>query len=67
MAWLARPVEDEATHEWMRMLYQEHFLNGKDTSESVRAASLAILHQRRAKHMSTHPFFWAAFIAAGNS
>jgi CHAT domain-containing protein len=60
------PVEDETTRQWMGTLYREHFLDGKDTGESVRAASLEILRQRRAKHRSTHPFYWGAFIAAGN-
>jgi CHAT domain-containing protein/tetratricopeptide (TPR) repeat protein len=59
-------VEDETTRQWMGTLYREHFLNGKDTGESVRAASLRILRQRRAKHQSTHPFYWGAFIAAGD-
>jgi len=60
------PVEDDTTRQWMGTLYREHFLNGKDTGESVRAASLQILRQRRAKHQSTHPFYWGAFIAAGD-
>jgi CHAT domain-containing protein len=60
------PVEDETTRQWMGTLYREHFLNGKDTRESVRAASLQILAQRRTKHQSTHPFYWGAFIAAGD-
>lgn len=60
------PVEDETTRQWMGSLYQEHFLNGKDTAESVRAASLRILRQRRVKSQSTHPFYWGAFIAAGD-
>jgi tetratricopeptide (TPR) repeat protein len=60
------PVEDKTTEQWMGTLYREHFLTGKDTGESVRAASLQILRQRRAKHQSTHPFYWGAFIAAGD-
>ena len=60
------PVEDKTTEQWMGTLYREHFLNGKDTAESVRAASLQILRQRRAKHQSTLPFYWGAFIAAGD-
>lgn len=60
------PVDDKTTEQWMGTLYREHFLNGKDTVESVRAASLQILRQRRAKHQSTHPFYWGAFIAAGD-
>ena len=60
------PVEDETTRQWMGTLYREHFLDGKDSGESVRAASLQILRERRAKHQSTHPFYWGAFIAAGD-
>ena len=60
------PVEDETTRQWMGTLYREHFLDGKDSGESVRTASLQILRERRAKHQSTHPFYWGAFIAAGD-
>jgi len=60
------PIEDEGTRQWMQTLYQEHFLHGKDTADSVRAASLHVLKQRRADHKSTHPFYWGAFIAAGD-
>ena len=46
-------------------LYREHFLDGKDTGESVRAASLQILRQRRVKQQSTHPFFWGSLHRRG--
>ena len=59
-------IEDEATRQWMTALYQEHFQSGKDTRESVRAATLKVLRRRRASLQSTHPFFWGAFIAAGD-
>jgi tetratricopeptide (TPR) repeat protein len=60
------PVEDKATRQWMATLYFEHFLEGKSTPESVRAATLEALRDRRAKHLSTHPFYWGAFIAGGD-
>lgn len=60
------PIEDEATQHWMDTLYREHFLRGRTTAEAVRYASLQILRQRRAKHQSTDPFYWGAFIAAGD-
>ncbi len=60
------PVEDETTRQWMSTLYSEHFLAKKDTGESVRAASLQMLRQRRAQLKSTHPFYWGAFVAAGD-
>ncbi len=60
------PIEDEATRQWMTTLYSEHFVGGKSTPEAVRAATLEALRNRRAKHQSTHPFYWGAFIAAGD-
>ena len=35
-------------------------------AEWVRAAGLSVLAQRRARGLSTHPFYWAGFIAAGD-
>ena len=29
-------------------------------------ASSTILRDRRARRLSTHPFYWAAFVAAGD-
>ena len=40
-------VEDEATREWMKNLYEVRFVEGKDTAESVREASLRVLKRRR--------------------
>ncbi len=59
-------VEDEAAGQWMARLYRERLMSHKDTRESVRAASLYILRQRRMHHLSTHPFYWGAFVAAGD-
>ena len=60
------PVDDQATRTWMKTLYREHLTNGRGAAESVRAAGLATLAQRRAAGLSTHPFYWAGFIAAGD-
>jgi CHAT domain-containing protein len=59
-------VEDEATREWMRALYEARLRDRRDTAESVRAASLRVLRDRRARGGSTHPFYWGAFVAAGD-
>lgn len=59
------PVEDEATRQWMTALYRHRFVEGKFTAASVNDASLELLQQRRARGESTHPFYWAGFIAAG--
>ena len=36
------------------------------TAESVCKASLEILHELRKKRKSTHPFYWAGFVASGD-
>ena len=60
------PVDDEASREWMKSLYGHRLLGGKDTSDAVHQASLDLLNRRRAAGESTHPFFWAGFVAAGD-
>lgn len=59
-------VEDQATRQWMTALYEARFMTGLDTAQAVHQASLQILHQRRIKNQSTHPFYWAGFVAAGD-
>jgi CHAT domain-containing protein len=59
-------VDDEATRLWMRALYEGRLTRHLDTADSVREASLTVLKQRRAAGLSTHPFYWAAFVAAGD-
>ncbi|HEY7185473.1 MAG TPA: CHAT domain-containing tetratricopeptide repeat protein [Vicinamibacterales bacterium] len=59
-------VDDQATREWMRALYDGRFKKGLDTAHAVHAASLTVLRERRAKGLSTLPFYWAAFVAAGD-
>jgi CHAT domain-containing protein len=36
------------------------------TVEAVRNAGLSVLESRRSQGKSTHPFYWGAFIAAGD-
>lgn len=60
------PVEDEAARQWMAKLYDGRFLKKLDTAKAVHQASLGILSQRRERHQSTHPFYWAGFVAAGD-
>jgi CHAT domain-containing protein/tetratricopeptide (TPR) repeat protein len=59
-------VEDRATRVWMRALYTARLKEKLDTAEAVRHASLTMLRDRRARGESTHPFFWASFVAAGD-
>ena len=59
-------VEDRAAREWMRALYQGRFQRQLSSAEAVRSASLTVLADRRAKGQSAEPFYWAAFVAAGD-
>ncbi len=60
------PVDDHDTSPWMVSLYEAHFARRRDTAEAVRDASLARLKARRAAGLSTHPFYWAGFVAVGD-
>jgi CHAT domain-containing protein len=60
------PVDDEVTRAWMRELYTNRFIKDMTTIDSVHEASLALLNERREKGLSTHPFYWAGFIASGD-
>ena len=59
-------IEDEAARKWMRSLYTSRFSDGLGTAESVRKAYLDVLHELRKKKDSTHPFYWAGFVASGD-
>jgi CHAT domain-containing protein/Tfp pilus assembly protein PilF len=59
-------VEDSSAREWMTRLYEGRLKRRLDTAEAVREATLSVLEERRAQALSTHPFYWAAFVAAGD-
>lgn len=58
-------VDDDATREWMRAVYEARFVKKLTTADAVHAANITVLRARRAKGRSTEPFYWAAFVAAG--
>jgi len=58
-------IDDEVTRDWMRHLYTGR-LEGMSTAEAVHSASLALIRERRAEGRTTHPFYWGAFVAAGD-
>jgi CHAT domain-containing protein len=60
------PVDDEATRQWMSAIYRARLVDRLDTAAAVRRAGLTVLESRRRKGESTHPFFWGAFVAAGD-
>ena len=58
------PVQDEATRAWMRELYAAR-LAGASTADAMRRASVKVIEARRKAGQSAHPFYWGAFVAAG--
>jgi CHAT domain-containing protein len=60
------PVEDEDTRRWMTSLYERRFARGLDTMTAVQQSTREQLRRRREAGLSTHPFHWAGFIAAGD-
>ncbi|MEO8671349.1 MAG: CHAT domain-containing protein [Tahibacter sp.] len=60
------PVDDSATAVWMDVLYKARLVDKRSTLDSVADANLAVLAGRRARGESTHPFYWAGFIASGD-
>ena len=59
-------VQDEVARAWMRALYQNRLERNLETAEAMREASLTLLRKRRAGGLSKHPFYWGAFVAAGD-
>jgi CHAT domain-containing protein/Tfp pilus assembly protein PilF len=57
------PVEDDATRKWMAALYRYRFVKGMEAAEALRTADRDALRTRRAGQLSTHPYYWASFIA----
>ena len=50
----------------MTALYRARFEDGLRTAVSVREASLRVLQERRSRGKSTHPLYWANFVASGD-
>ena len=50
----------------MTAVYQGRLKRHLDTAQAVREASVSVLRARRAAGLSTQPFYWGAFVAAGD-
>jgi len=60
------PVDDRASADWMAVLYRTRLRDHAATIEAVRAADLALIAQRRQAGLDPAPYFWAAYVAAGD-
>ncbi len=58
-------VPDNETKELMIDFYTR-LKNGEGKSQALRHASLSMMRKQKAKYGSAHPYFWGAFICAGN-
>ena len=58
-------VRDQDALRWMQSLYRARLVRQADTATAVRTANRELLAERRAAHDSTHPFYWAGFLATG--
>ena len=60
------PVGDDDTRRWMTSVYEARFARTIATMDAAREATLEQLRRRRQAALSTHPFYWGGFIAAGD-
>jgi len=60
------PVDDEATRAFMAALYEARLGRGLSSADAMREAGRQVLAGRRRSGRSAHPFYWAAFVAAGD-
>ena len=59
-------ADDEATRDWMHELYVARLAQHASTAAAVRSADINTLRKRRAAGLSTHPYYWAPFVAVGD-
>ena len=59
-------VDDQAARLWMHALYEGRLQKHLSTADAMHQASLSMLRARRARGLSTNPFYWAGFVAAGD-
>ena len=59
-------VEDRTTRDWMKALYRSRLQDHRETIDSMRDANRAMLDARRAAGQTTHPYYWAGFVATGD-
>jgi len=58
-------VDDEATREWMRALYEARGRGLVRAGDAIAAAQREVISARARHGRSAHPFYWAAFTASG--
>lgn len=59
------PVDDKVTGSYMHELYGELLVKHETTADAAWFAARKLLLDRRAAGLSTHPWYWAGYIASG--
>jgi CHAT domain-containing protein len=59
------PVDDDVTRRFMHELYAQRLGQRTAPSDAAWNASRSLLRERRAAHLSTHPWYWAGFVSSG--
>jgi CHAT domain-containing protein len=59
------PVDDRITARFMRHLYSERLKHHTSIADAVWQSTHTLLEERRAAGRSTHPWYWAGFVASG--
>jgi len=59
------PVDDTLSRQFMHELYLQRLGQHASTADAVWNAERKILLARRAARKSTHPWYWASFLASG--
>jgi CHAT domain-containing protein len=59
-------IDDDATADLMQRFYRTRFASHTDAAEALASAARETLLARRAAGQSTHPYYWAAFVASGD-
>ena len=59
-------VDDSATADLMQRMYRARWIDHASAADALAEAARETLASRRAAGQSTHPYYWAAFVAAGN-
>ena len=60
------PVDDTLSRGFMRELYYQRLALHASTADAVWNAERKLLRERRAAGKTTHPWYWAGFLASGD-
>ena len=60
------PVDDSFSRRFMHELYDQRLGHHASSAEAMWRATAHMLYAQRNSHASTHPWYWAGFVASGS-